>query len=110
MSPPAEDIYCFSLRVCPFVRPSVRASVRLSVTLSLSEPYLQEPFVQKNCKNFQFQIAYLLKLCNKKSKFNFAKKFGSLAKKPRFEFVFCPGQISVTVTGRDTGFFYFFLF
>ena len=51
MSPPAGDIYCFS-PPCMSVRLSVRPYVRLSVTLSLSEPYLQEPFVQKNCKQF----------------------------------------------------------
>ena len=87
MSPPAGDIYCFSLRVCPSVRasvrPSVRASVRLSVTLTLSEPYLQEPFVQKICKKNP-KIIYLLKLCNEKSKFNFAKNFGSFGKKNHF--------------------------
>ena len=27
------------------------------------------------------------------------------AKKPFFEFMFCPGQISVTIKDRDTGFF-----
>ena len=32
---------------------SVRPSVRLSVTLLLSEAYLQKPFVQKLCKEFQ---------------------------------------------------------
>ena len=33
MSPPAGDIYCFSLRACPSVRPCVRPSVRPSVCL-----------------------------------------------------------------------------
>ena len=28
-----------------------------------------------------------------------------MAKKPLFEFVFCPGQISVTIKDRDTGIF-----
>ena len=47
--PPAGDIYCFSLRVCPSVRPFV-------CNAFLSEPYLQELFVQKKmqkkkCKN-----------------------------------------------------------
>ena len=99
MSPPAETYIVFP--PCMSVRPCVRASVCLSVTLSLSEPYLQEPFVQKNCKK-NWKMAYLLKLCNKKSKFNFAKNFGSFGQKTLFEFVFYPGQISVTVKDRDT--------
>ena len=46
MSPPAGDIYCFSLRVCASVRPFV-------CNAFLSEPDLQETFVQKICKKFQ---------------------------------------------------------
>ena len=77
MSTPAGDIHCFSLRVCPSVRPPVR----LSVTPSLSEPYLQEPFVQNICKKNP-KIIYLLNLCNKK-KFNFAKNFGCFGPKKK---------------------------
>ena len=45
MSP--EDIYCSSIRVCPFFPPcmSVRPSVCPCVTQPLSEPYLPEPFM-----------------------------------------------------------------
>ena len=69
MSPPTGDIYCYSLRVCPSVRPSVR----LSVTLSLSEPYLQEPFMQKICKKFQNNI--LTEVVQQKIKIQFCQKF-----------------------------------
>ena len=51
MSPPAGDIYCFSLRVCASVRPSVRPFV---CNAFLSEPDLQEPFEQKICKKFLY--------------------------------------------------------
>ena len=67
MSPPAGDIYCFSLRVCASVRPFV-------CNAFLSAPYLQEPFVQKNLQNIP-KITYLLKLCNEKVKIQFCQKF-----------------------------------
>ena len=88
---------------CMFVRASIRASVHLFVTLSLSEPYLQEPSVQKIVKHLK--ITYILKLCNKKLKFNFAKKWESFGQETTFWFVFCPGKISVTIKDRDTGIF-----
>ena len=78
----------------------VRPSVRLSVTLYLSEPYLQEPFVQKIPK-----ITYLLKFCNENLNSILPNILEVLAKNPLFEFVFCLDQISVTIKNRDTEFF-----
>ena len=66
-----------------YVCPSVRASVRLSVTLTLSEPISPRTFRAKNLQKIP-KIIYLLKLCNKKLKFNFAKNFGSFGQKTTF--------------------------
>ena len=89
MSPPCGRHILF-FPPCMSVRASVRASVRPFVCNAfLSEPYLQEPFVQKNLQKIP-KITYLLKL---------------LAKKPLFEFSFCPGQISVTIHPRIAGVF-----
>ena len=48
-----------------------------------------------------------MKLCNNKIKIQFCQKIAVevLAKKPLFKFVFCSGQISVTIKERDTGIF-----
>ena len=62
-------------------------------------------FRAKNWQKKNPKLTYILKLCNEKSKFNFAKNVGSFGqKKTLFEFVLCPGQISVTIKDRDTGF------
>ena len=98
MSPPAGDIYCFSLRVCPSVRPCVRPFVCNAFLIRAISP---RTFRAKNLQNIR-KITYLLKLCNKKSKFNFAKNFGSFGQKTLFGIVFYPGQISVTIKDRDT--------
>ena len=81
-----------SVYVCPSVCPSV--------TLPLCEPYFQEPFVHKHL--FFLQLTYILKLCNKKLKFNLAKNVEVLVIKPLFKFVFCVGKFSVTINGRGT--------
>ena len=94
MSPPAGDIYCFSLRVCPSVRPFV---CNVFLVRAISPRTFRAKNSQKNPK-----ITHLLKLCNKKLKFIFAKNLEVLVKKPLFEFLFCPDQISVTIKDRDT--------
>ena len=99
MSPPAGETYIVLPSV--YVRPSVRMSVCYATLVRAISP---RTFRAKNLKNFP-QLTYLLKLCNKKLKFNFSKNVEVLAKKPLFEFVFCPGQFSVTIKGRDTGIF-----
>ena len=78
VSPCGRHILFFPPCMC--VRPSVRPFV---CNAFLSEPDLQEPFVQKNCKKIP-KITYLLKLCNEKLKFNFAKNFGSFGQKNTF--------------------------
>ena len=64
MSPPLGDIYCFSLYVCPSVRPFVCNTFLVRVISPRT-------FRAKHLKNFP-QLTYLLKLCSKKLKFNFA--------------------------------------
>ena len=88
-----------------YVRPSVRASVRPFVCYAflvraISPRTLCAKHLQKIPK-----ITYLLKLCYKKSKFINTKILEVLAKQPLFKFVFCSGQISLTIKDRDTGFF-----
>ena len=78
MSPPAGDIYCFSLRVCASVRPSVR----LSVTLSCPSQISKNLSCKKVAKNFKNNIP--TEVAQKKSKFNFAKNFGSFGQKTTF--------------------------
>ena len=79
MSPPAGDIYCSSLRVCPSVRPSVPCP---GVTLPLSEPYLQEPFMEKIEKNFINNI--FTEVVQQKIKIQFCQKFKKFWPKNHF--------------------------
>ena len=82
---------------------SVRPSVRIAVTLPLSEPYLPEPFVQKKLKKKSINNIPT-EVVQQKIKIQFLPKIVEvLAKKKLFEFVFCPGQISITIKDRDTG-------
>ena len=102
VSPCGRHILFFSV----YVRPSVRLSVRPSVCNAfLSEPYLQEPFMQKKiAKKFKNNI--FTEVVQRKIKIQFCQKLPKvLAEKPLFGFVFCPGQISVTIKDRDTGIF-----
>ena len=69
-------IICLSLRVCPSVRPFV---CNAYLVRAISPRTFRAKKLQKNPK-----IIYLLKLCNKKSKFNFAKNFGSFGQKNTF--------------------------
>ena len=94
MSPPAGDIYCFCLRVCPSVRPSVRLSVTLSLSKNLS--------CKKNCKkNPKNNIS--TELVQQKIKIQFGKKIWKFWPKNHFlNLCVCLGQISVTKTDRDT--------
>ena len=76
---------CLPLRETYIVFPSVyvRPSVRLSVTLSLSEPYLQEPFVQKKiAKNSENNI--VTEVVQQKNKIQFCQKNGSFGQKTTF--------------------------
>ena len=51
------------------------------------------------------QLTYLLKLCNKKSKFKFSQKFWSFGQKTLLKFEFCPVHISVAIHCRIAGVF-----
>ena len=86
-SPPAGDIYCFSLRVCPSVRPSVcasvRPSIRLSVTLScpshISKNLSCKKFAKKSKNNIPTEVL------QRKIKIQFCQKILEvLAKKKHF--------------------------
>ena len=79
-------IICLPLRETYIVFPSVyvRSSVRPFVCNAfLSEPDSPRTFRAKNLQNIP-KITYLLKFCNKKLKFNFAKNFGSFGQKKHF--------------------------
>ena len=78
MSPPAGDIYCSSLRVCP----SVRLSVRPCVTLSCPSNICKNLSCKKIANNFKNDIP--TEVVQSKSKFNFAKNFGSFGQKTTF--------------------------
>ena len=78
-----------------FVPASARPSVR--VTLPLTEPYLQEPFVHS-----KVEIVFIINIPTEVVQQNIKIKFWP---KTLFEFVFCPGQLSVTINGRETGIF-----
>ena len=82
MSPPAGDIYCSSLRVCPSVRPYVRPSVCPYVTLPLSQPYLLEPLIEKNWKNSINNIP--TEVVQRKIKIQFCQKFKKFWPKNHF--------------------------
>ena len=71
-----------------YVRPSVRPCVRPCVRPFVCNAFLiraisPRTFRAKNLQKIR-KITYLLKLCNKKSKFNFAKNFGSFGQKTTF--------------------------
>ena len=112
MSPPAGDIYCSSLRVCPSVRPSVRPCVTLSCPSHI--------FKNLSCKKFakNFKNSLPTEVVQRKIKIQFCQKnLEVLAKKPLFRCLCSskglkttlinqsinPGQISVTIKDRDTG-------
>ena len=99
MSPPAGDIYCSYLGVCPSVRPSVRPCVTLACPSHISKNLPCKIFAKNSKNNIPTEVV------QQKIKILFCQKFGSFGQKPLFEFGFCPGQISVTVEDKDTGFF-----
>ena len=105
-------IICLPLRetyiVFPsvYVRPSVRASVRPFVcnaflVRAISPRTLCAKNLQKKIKNdIPTEVVQ-----QKNQNLILPKILEALAKKPLFEFAFCPGQISVTIKDRDTGIF-----
>ena len=95
ITPPAGDIYCSSLRVCPSVRMSVcnatlvRAMSPRTFHGKNSINNIPTEVVQRKIKNSV--LPKIVKFWTKK--------------KTLFEFAFCPGQILVTIKNRDTGIF-----
>ena len=78
MSPPAGDIYCSSLRVCP----SVRLSVRPCVTLSCPSHISKNPSCKKIAKNYKNNIP--TEVVQQKVKIPFCQKFWKFWPKNHF--------------------------
>ena len=92
-----------SVYVRPSVRPSVRASVRLSVTLSCPSHISKNLSCKKFAKNSKNNIPTEV-VQQKNQNSILPKNLEVLAKKKTlFKFVFCLGQISVTIHPRIAG-------
>ena len=101
-------IICLPLRetyiVLPsvYVRPSVRMSVCYATLVRAISPRTshRKKMKKKSINNIPTEVV------QQKIKIQFCQKLLKFWPKNHFlEFVFCPGQISVTIKDRDTGFF-----
>ena len=80
ISPPAGDIYCSSLRVCPSVLRSLRMSVCYATLIRAISPrnFHEKKMKKKSINNIPTEVV------QRKSKFNFAKNCCSFGKKNTF--------------------------